>query len=94
MSSDRELNVLWKHLRFVSILGIVMTFSVVIFFTIGYFLNSYLNLGSWIVIVFIFLGAGLGLFWAYRRIAAMLKELTAQEQKKANGESDSSVIDL
>ncbi len=66
-------------LQSMAVLGFVVVFCVSAFFVIGYLLDKYLGLGVAAMIVATFLGAVVAIYWAYRRVVALLEKIYRDE---------------
>ena len=93
--SDSELPML---LQSMASLSLVVVFCVGGFFGIGYLLDKYIGTGVAGMVVATFVGAGVAIFWAYKRVSLTLsriykEDVSANVEKEAAGKADSAKVD-
>ena len=93
--SDSELPML---LQSMASLSLVVVFCVGGFFGIGYLLDKYIGTGVAGMVVATFVGAGVAIFWAYKRVSLTLRriykeDVSANVEKEAAGKADSAKVD-
>lgn len=71
-AGDREL---WQNLRFVSTLGAGSCGIVLFCFLLGWAADWCFSTGKVAIVVMVFLGGVLSIFWAWGRVSAMMQEL-------------------
>jgi len=74
-----ELREIFYYLGLVTQLGLTVVCSILIGFSLGYFLDKKLGAGGLILVLFILIGVGAGFFSAYRLI--MHKERKEEEKE-------------